>query len=500
MVDRDLRLPLLAATAWGGALVGSASHRWSWWLVGAVVTVTGLMALRRPSTRLLAAGAVVVFLAATGASAVRTVQMRTNPVAELADRHAAATLTGTVDADATVHVGPWSTDYLVRMTVTSVTGRGTTYRLRAPVLVIGDQTWEHVAAGSTVRGSGLLAPADGDLSGMLMADGRPVVVRSAGWWWRASGRLRGAIRDAAGGSGDAALLPALVDGDVASVPPDLVADFRTTGLTHLTAVSGTNLTLLVGFLLLVARWAGLRGRWLHAVALVGIAGFVVLAQAQPSVLRAAVMGGISLLGMGHNGRGRALRSLGGAVLVLVLVEPGLARSVGFALSVLATAGILLLAPGWRDALRRWMPLWLAEAISVPAAAQLTCTPVIAAISGQVSLVAVAANLLAEPAVGPATVLGLAGGLAGLAWGPLGRLVATPGRWCVAWLVVVARHGAGLPAAALGWGTGAIALVTLTLLTVAVALGGPSVMRHRWVGLSACLLLVTAMVVRLPVPG
>ena len=92
--------------------------------------------------------------------------------------------------------------------------------------------------------------------------------------------------------------------------------------------------------------------------------------------------------------------------------------------MLATAGILLLAPGWRDALARWLPRWVAEAIAVPAAAQLACTPLVAAISGQVSLVAVVANLAVAAAVGPATVLGLAGGLVGLVWPWAGRLLGT----------------------------------------------------------------------------
>ena len=85
--------------------------------------------------------------------------------------------------------------------------------------------------------------------------------------------------------------------------------------------------------------------------------------------------------------------------------------------MLATAGILLVAPSWRDALARWLPRWLAEAVAVPAAAQLACTPLVAAISGQVSLVAVVANLLVAPVVGPATVLGLLGGLVALVSGP-----------------------------------------------------------------------------------
>ena len=114
-----------------------------------------------------------------------------------------------------------------------------------------------------------------------------------------------------------------------------------------------------------------------------------------------------------------MRALGVAVLVLLLLDPWLALSVGFALSALATAGILFLGPPFRDALRAWLPRWAAEALAVPFAAQLACTPVVAAISGQVSLVAVVANLVVAAVVGPATVLGLLGGRADAA-GRAGR--------------------------------------------------------------------------------
>ena len=126
---------------------------------------------------------------------------------------------------------------------------------------------------------------------------------------------------------------------------------------------------------------------------------------------------------------------------------GVAVTAGFALSALATAGILLLAPMWRDALMRWTPRWVAEAVSVPLAAQVACTPVVAALSGQVSLVAVGANLLAAPAVAPATVLGLAGGLLGLLWMPIGEVVAAPAAWSAGWIIAVARWGASVPTAA-----------------------------------------------------
>jgi competence protein ComEC len=296
------------------------------------------------------------------------------------------------------------------------------------------------------------------------------------------------------------LVPALVDGDDAGLDPALVDDFRTTGLTHLLAVSGTNLTLVVGFLLVVARWLRVRGRWLYVVGAGGIVGFVLLARAEPSVLRAAAMGTVALVGLGANGADRGTRALGVATVVLLLVDPGLASSVGFGLSALATAGILLLAPAWRDALGRWLPRWLAEAIAVPAAAQLACTPLIAAISGQVSLVAVAANLLAAPAVGPATVLGLIGGALTLVWAPLGRLVATTAGWCVGWIVTVAVHGAAVPTAAIGWGSGPVALAALTGLSLMVALGAPRLLRRRTTGVACAAVLALTVLVRLPTPG
>ena len=247
-------------------------------------------------------------------------------------------------------------------------------------------------------------------------------------------------------------MPALVDGDDAQVDPSLQDAFRTTGLTHLLAVSGTNLTLVVGFLLALARWCRVRGRWLHLVAAFGIVGFVLLARTEPSVLRAAVMGTVGLVALGTDGRHRALRGLGTAVVVLVLLDPSLAVSAGFALSALATGGILLLAPPWRDALARWLPRWLAEAIAVPAAAQLACTPLVAAISGQVSLVAVVANLLVAPG-------GRAGDRAGAGgWGADAGAAHRSGECCGTlasgvWpgSIAVAEHGAALPTAAVGLG-------------------------------------------------
>ncbi len=375
--------------------------------------------------------------------------------------------------------------------------------MRVPVLVIADVSWQRLELGSRLRTSGRLQPArTSDLAGVLSPRGPPVVVEQPGPFLRSADHLRASIRDAVAGHppGPRALVPALVDGDDGAMPEDLKEDFRTSGLTHLLAVSGTNLTLVVGSLLLLARWAGVRARGLAVVGALGVVGFVLLARTEPSVVRAAAMGAVGLIGMGHHGRRRGTRALGAAVLLLLLFDPWLALTMGFALSVLATAGILWLAPGWRDRLMRWLPRWVAEAVSVPLAAQIACTPLVAAISGQVSLVAVGANLLAAPAVGPATVLGLAGGVVGLVAEPVGRIVAAPAAWCAGWIIAVAVRGADLPVAAFDWPAGPIGIASLTLICAALSLFLGALLARRVTTLGLGGLMVCALLFPLPTPG
>ena len=273
--------------------------------------------------------------------------------------------------------------------------------------------------GATVRVDGHLGVASGsDVAAVLSTSASPDIRAGPDPWWRASARVRAALRESVARlpPDRRALVPALVDGDDAGLDPALADDFRTTGLTHLLAVSGTNLTLVVGFALVVARWCRVRGRWLYVVGAAGIVGFVLLARAEPSVLRAAAMGSVALLGMGANGADRGMRALGVAThRAAARSTPCWRRPSGSGSRSSPRPASCCWRPGWRDAMARWLPRWLAEAVAVPAAAQLACTPLVAAIAGQVSLVAVAANLLAAPAVGPATVLGLLGGIVTLGW-------------------------------------------------------------------------------------
>jgi competence protein ComEC len=169
-------------------------------------------------------------------------------------------------------------------------------------------------------------------------------------------------------------------------------------------------------------------------------------------------------------------ALAAAVLVLVLVDPWLARSYGFVLSVLATGALVLLAPGWAAALHcRGVPATVAAAVAVPMAAQAVCAPVVAMLSGQVSLVAVPANLLVAPAVAPATVLGVLATVVSVVSGPAARGLADLG--CI-------------PAWSVGWSSSPLAAAGLAaLLVLGVVAVRRAARRPRWAAAGGVLLLV-----------
>ena len=501
---RDLRGPALGAAAWAGALLVLAMPVTAALAVGGGLLAAGIwLGWHRPALRLTLVVWAVVASATAGSAVLRAEETSAGPVPALAAQRAAVDVRLTVTSDPVPLVQRFGGGVRFAATLVEVHHGAGAARLRAHVLVVADESWHSVELGSSITTTGrLCTSSDPETAAVFTPRGSPGQVEPPGPLWRAAAVLRGGVREAVAGRAapQRDLVPALVDGDDAGLPEQVQADFRTAGLTHLTAVSGTNLTLIVGFLLLVGRGVGVRGRWQVVLAVLGIVGFVLVARTEPSVVRAAAMGAVALLGFGSGGRDRGPRALGLAVFVLLLVQPWLAVQVGFALSVLATAGILLIAPGWTKALSRWMPHWLAAALAVPAAAQLTCTPLVAAISGQVSLVAVLANLLAEPFVAPATIAGLLGGLLMLVSHPLGIAVGWIAAGCGAAIIAIARSTAGLATPALDWGAGPVALVLLTgVCVVGGMLTGPLLAR-RGPTLVFSAGLVVVMLVPRPTPG
>lgn len=215
------------------------------------------------------------------------------------------------------------------------------------------------------------------------------------------------------------------------------------------------------------------------------------------MLRAAAMGLVALAGIGVGGGRRSIRTLSLAVLILLWLDPWMARSVGFALSVSACAGIVLLGPRLIEAMSRWAPRWAAEALAVPLAAQLATQPLVTGISDQVSVIGVLTNVLAGPFVGPTTVLGLAAAL--LCWVPF--LPAGPGwlaGWCSQPILWLAHGGAALPSSAWEWGADPLGVALVALASVALILGLPVALRSRWGALALVVAIVAGSLVR-PVP-
>jgi len=500
-VNGALRIAVLGAVAWAAALAGFVLPQpLSWALVSAGAASLFLHGGRTA----LRAGLVLVAATALLVTQLQLSAVRRSPVAMLAADRAVVSADLLIRSPPVLRHGRYGDLVLFEATVLSVSGRGRTFVTRVRLLVMSEKR-PSSSVGATVRVRGRLGPATGpDLAAVLHTRGPPKQLAGPSLTARTSNRMREGVREASSelDGGASALVPALVDGDedAGDGTGEFTAAFQTAGMTHLLAVSGTNLTLILGAFLLLARWCRVRAWGLGAVGVLGVAGFVLLAGPEPSVLRAAAMGTVALLGLGRSGRPRGLGALGAAVLILVLVDPWLARTIGFALSVVATAGILLLAPRWRDALARWMPRWAAEAIAIPLAAQVACTPVVVAISGQVSLVAVGANIVAAPLVGPATVLGLLGGLVALVSETAGRLIATPAGWCANGIIAIAESAARLPVPALPWSSGPVAVGMLTVLCIGLTLILAQVLARRGLALTLTVVLGLVVSVPLPTPG
>ncbi len=512
----DLRLLPSAAAAWGcaGAAVALSPGELLAGVV-AVLVLAGLLAaslvLRRPGGRhdgpgrriaagvLLALAAAGLVLASTAAQAARrSGGVLVDLVAQEATVEARAVIRGDPrrvrpasapdepdrgGADGAAQNRADRADRVVVVVeVQRVRGRGVTGSADAPVLVVGTGAWAGVQPGEVVQAAGRLVrsrPGD-DVAALLVARGPPTVTEPAGVVQRTAGSLRAGLRDAASGlPPDAAgLLPGLVVGDTSGLPPDLEEAMRAVGLTHLTAVSGSNVAIVCGAALLVAAAAG-AGRTVRVgLAAAALAGFVVLARPDPSVLRAAVMGAVALLGLLVGRARRGVPALCAAVVVLCAADPWLARRPGFALSVLATGGLLLLAPGWARLLARRVPLPMAQAVAVPAAAQAVCAPVIALLTPQLALAAVPANLLVAPAVAPATVLGVAATLLAPVWPAGASAVAWAGGVGAWWVAVVARATAALPGASVPWPQGARGALPLVAVTGLLVAGGALLARGR----------------------
>ena len=313
----------------------------------------------------------------------------------------------------------------------------------------------------------------------------------ANYLQRVSAKIRDAFRKSAisvGGAGGA-LIPGLVIGDTSLEEPNFAVNMRRVGLSHLTAVSGANFAIIAAFLLWLSQWVFKRVRSRLILTSLVLIGFIFLVRPSPSVLRASVMSAVILIAKARGIKADSIPSLGLAIAFLILMDPFQAIDPGFALSVAATAGILLLAPKLEAYLgEKFGHEKFAELIAIPLSATIMCTPVILAISGLFSLVSIPANILAEPVVAPITVIGFIAAIVSPITPGISHLLLVLIKPLAQLIVWISNFASGLPVLILPksyLGAG-IALLVIALVKL-----------RKWFALS--LLLVAAILV-IALPG
>lgn len=265
------------------------------------------------------------------------------------------------------------------------------------------------------------------------------------------------IKASTGVSSDArALVLGLSVGDTSTYSQEFLAKLKTLSLTHLSAVSGANCAVVVGAVYWCLGFL-IKRRWIRTLcAILALLAYVQVVGYQASVLRAAVMAVIVLMAIARGVWPMA--ALSWAVVALLYWQPNFATDYGFALSVFATAAILVLAPALTEKFAMRLPKALSLALAVTVSAQLWCMPILLGLQGGVPTYSVLANLLAEPVVAPVTVLGIAAAFAPWPWliAALTWLASLPAQWIVA----VANYLSQLPATTIAWHTGLLGMLAV----------------------------------------
>ncbi|MFC7491933.1 MULTISPECIES: ComEC/Rec2 family competence protein [unclassified Knoellia] len=505
----DVRLLVPALAAWAllaGTLTWSAGPRWAV-SVALVLLVLVLQLWGRGRPLVLVLGvALLVQVAGNGQHALRGL----GDLDDLTAARAVVTVEATITSDPVLLEARGGSEPVVmaRASAHRVDGRGRTTSAHAPISLRGDATLLRLKWHEGVRLRGRLAPPQpGYPEVAVLRVSSQEVTKPAGVVAQVAEHLRAGLRRAVDPTpADArGLLPGLVIGDTSRTPADLTDAMQATGMTHLTAVSGSNIAVVGGLVLGLCVLIGVRRRWRPFVVALAILGFVVLARPEPSVVRAAAMGLIGLIGMSRSRRAAGLPVLSGAIVVVLVIDPWMARSFGFALSALATLGLLLFTRPWGDAIAaRLHPrvAFMGPAIAIPVAAQAMCAPLIVLLQGSVSIVGVVANLVAAPLVAPATVAGVAAALVSVVADAPAQLLGWLGAVPTLVIARTARVMADVPGGTLPWPDGPpgallLAGLTLTLLVTGRWLGRAAVVRPLLalavVALSAAMTIPTRVV-------
>jgi competence protein ComEC len=173
---------------------------------------------------------------------------------------------------------------------------------------------------------------------------------------------------------------------------------KSVSLTHITAVSGMHISIILSAILTLMAFLGFKKIMQVLVAGIGLIIFMNFVGFSPSVWRAGVMGSIMLLSILFGRKKSSLRALGIAMIILIVQNPFITREFGFALSVVATFSIIAISPKITKFLSVYIPQNIASTISICISAQILCSPIIILFSGQVSIIGIFTNILLVPII------------------------------------------------------------------------------------------------------
>jgi competence protein ComEC len=275
--------------------------------------------------------------------------------------------------------------------------------------------------------------------------------------------LTGVTDDSAG------LVAGLAIGERGLISQTLSENMKELSLTHLVAVSGANLAIVAAAVFMLASVTGVSRFWRFFLAYLAIALYILLVGPESSVLRAGAMAAFVMASWWLGRKVNPLIPLSWAVIFLLLIDPALAVDFGFALSVFATLGLLILAAALHLRLEPYLGTWLSLGVSASLAAQLYTMPVLLALQPSIPLYSVLANLAVEVVVAPVTVLGILAVIATPVSPPLASLLtwfASLGTW---WIEVVSNQLAQLPMTRIPMLPGDLGIFFTVLLVIGVSL-------------------------------
>ena len=303
------------------------------------------------------------------------------------------------------------------------------FTLRTPIRIITKEKIELLPGQRISADAAVIKTDESRVAALLIVNKKLSIINAPSAWSSALGAIRQGLRDHSGQGDAGALIPGMVLGDTSKQSPEFKEAMKRSGLTHLVAVSGANFAIVSTFVLWCMQFVIRRKRLRVVATAIALICFIALVRPSPSVLRAAAMAAVLLTAQLGKRGSDSLPALGFAICAVVLGDPWQARDAGFALSVLATAGLLLLAPRIEEKLPTHPKL--AGALAPPMAAMIFCSPIIVSLSGYLSPMSVIANLLAAPVVAPITVLGF-----------IAALISPIATWITESLIFLIRYPAG----------------------------------------------------------